>query len=164
MERGPQPIHDSLSGAHQLFQIVKLPDTLPNNLESIGRAQERWLTPILSPSRPKYIGSWNATAMFMVALFAQPHLAATMVDRAFILPPGGPIFNALKLLYQSHVLSTPPAGSELDDEAFEPGALYVNNSLMESLLKGLADWSMLDVHSGLYMLGTRDPASNHWLV
>lgn len=164
MERGPQPIHDSLSGAHQLFQIVKLPDTLPNNLESIGRAQERWLTPVLSPSRPKYIGSWNATAMFMVALFAQPHLAATMVDRVCILPPGGPIFNALKLLYQSHVLSTPPAGSELDDEAFEPGALYDNNALMESLLKGLADWSMLDVHSGLYMLGTRDPASNNWLV
>lgn len=164
MERGPQPIHDSLSGAHQLFQIVKLPDSLPNNLESIWRAQERWLTPILSPSRPKYIGSWNATAMFMVALFAQPHLAATMVDRAFILPPGGPIFNALKLLHQSHVLSTPPAGSELDDEAFEPGALYVNNALMESLLKGLPGWSMLDLHSGLYMLGTRHPASNQWVV
>ena len=102
--------------------------------------------------------------MFMVALFAQPHLAATMVERAFSLPPGGPIFNALKLLYQSHVLSIPPSGSELDDEAFEPGALYENNALMESLLKGLADWSMLDVHSGLYLLGTRDPASNHWLV
>ena len=87
-----------------------------------------------------------------------------MVDRAVILPPGGPIFNALKLLNQSHVLAVPPTGTELDDEAFEPGALYINNELMESLLKGLTDWSMLDLHSGLYMLGTRDPASNHWFV
>jgi hypothetical protein len=163
MERGPQPIHDSLSGAYQLFQMVKLPAELPKNLKSIGRAQERWLTPILSPQRPKYIGSWNATAMFMVALFAQPALAATMVQRDFILPPGGPIFNALKLLYQTHVLTTPPAGSELDDNAFEPGALYENNALMESLLKGLSSWGMLEVHSGLYMLGTRFPLSNQWL-
>lgn len=163
MERGPQPIHDSLSGAFQLFQMVKLPAELPNNLKSIGRAQERWLTPILSPQRPKYIGSWNATAMFMVALFAQPALAATMVQRDFMLPPGGPIFNALKLLHQAHVLTTPPAGSELDDNAFEPGALYENNALMESLLKGLPNWGMLEVHSGLYMLGTRFPLSNQWL-
>lgn len=163
MERGPQPIHDSLSGAYQLFQLVKLPQGLPRDLKSIGRAQERWLTPILSPNRPKYIGSWNATAMFMVALFAQPALAATMKDRAFMLPPGGPIFNALKLLHQAHILNTPPAGSELDDNAFEPGALYENNALMESLLKGLSDWGMLEVHSGLYMLGTRYPLSNQWL-
>jgi hypothetical protein len=164
MERGPQPIHDSLSGAYQLFETVKLPDELPSNLKSIGRAQERWLTPILSPSRPKYIGSWNATAMFMVALFAQPALAATMTDCAFVLPPGGPIFNALKLLHQAHILPNPPAGSELDDQSFEPGALYENNAIMESLLKGLPDWGMLDVHSGLYMLGTRYPLSNQWLV
>ncbi len=163
MERGPQPIHDSLSGAYQLFQTVKLPDSLPNDLKSIGRAQERWLTPILSPNRPKYIGSWNATAMFMVSLFAQPALAATMTERAFMLPPGGPIFNALRLLHQTHILPSPPAGSELDDNAFEPGALYENNALMEGLLKGLPDWGMLEVHSGLYMLGTRYPLSNQWL-
>jgi hypothetical protein len=164
MERGPEPIHDSLSGAYQLFQAVKLPDGLPDNLKSIGRAQERWLTPILSPNRPKYIGSWNATAMFMVALFAQPKLAATMTDRAFMLPPGGPIFNALTLLHRAHILADRPAGSELDDQSFEPGAIYENNATMESLLKGLSDWGMLDVHSGLYMLGTRYPLSNQWLV
>lgn len=164
MERGPQPIHDSLSGAYQLFQAVKLPDGLPNDLKTIGRAQERWLTPILSPARPKYIGSWNATAMFMVALFAQPVLAKTMKDQAFMLPPGGPIYNALKLLHKAHILPEPPAGSELDDAAFEPGALYENNATMEGLLKGLPDWGMLDIHSGLYMLGTRYPLSNQWLV
>jgi hypothetical protein len=163
MERGPDPIRDSLSGAYQLFQSVKLPDGLPNSLTSIGRAQERWLTPILSPNRPKYIGSWNATAMFMVALFAQPQLAATMTHRAFMLPPGGPIYNALRMLHLAHILATPPEGSELDDNAFEPGALYVNNATMESLLPGLTGWGMLEVHSGLYILGTRFLLSDQWL-
>lgn len=163
MERGPDPIHHSLSGAYQLFQRVRLPEKLPDDLTRIGRSQERWLAPILSPDRPKYIGSWNATAMFMVALFAQPALAATMTDRVFMLPPGGPIFAALKLLHRAHVLSRPPAGSDLDDEAFEPGSIYENNALMEELLKGHQGWSMLDVHSGLYMLGTRYPLSNQWL-
>lgn len=164
MERGPEPIHDSLSGGYQLFQKVKLSAGLPADLRSIARAQDRWLSPILSPQRPKYIGSWNATAMFMVALFAQPQLAATMRERIVMLPPGGPIFAALKLLHQAHVLTKPPAGSALDDESFEPGALYENNATMEELLKGLPDWSMLDVHSGLYLLGTRYPHSNQWLI
>lgn len=163
LERGPDPIHDSLSGGYQLFQKVKLPEELPNDLKKLGRAQERWLSPILSPQRPKYIGSWNATAMFMVALFAQPQLAATVLDQTVLLPPGGPIFNALKLLRKAHVLPRDPSGSELDDEAFEPGSLYENNSLMADLLKGHAGWSMLDLHSGLYMLGTRYPLSNQWL-
>ena len=123
MERGAQPIHDSLSGAYQLFEKVKLPGALPSNLISIGRAQERWLGPILSPSRPPYIGSWNSTAMFMVAVFAQPSLAKTMLGPPPMLPPNGPIFNALKLLHRAHVLAQPPAGSELDDHAFEPGAI-----------------------------------------
>jgi hypothetical protein len=87
-----------------------------------------------------------------------------MTGRAFVLPPGGPIFNALKLLHQAHILPSAPAGSELDDQAFEPGALYENNATMEGLLKGLPDWSMLDIHSGLYMLGTRYPLSNQWLI
>lgn len=159
MERGPQPIHDSVAGAHQLFGMVKLPEALPNDLAGIRRAQERWLSPILSPNRPKYIGSWNATAMFMVALFAQPALAATMTDCTFMLPPGGPIYNGLKMLRKAHFLTKEPAGSDLDDEAFEPGALYENNGLMAEIIKGRSGWSMLDVHSGLYMLGTRHPHS-----
>lgn len=164
LERGPGPIHDSLSGGYQLFQKVKLPDELPTDLKKLGHAQQRWLSPILSPQRPKYIGSWNATAMFMVALFAQPQLAATVLDQTVMLPPGGPIFNALKLLRKAHVLPRDPSGSELDDEAFEPGSLYENNALMADLLKGHAGWSMLDLHSGLYILGTRYPLSNQWLV
>jgi hypothetical protein len=161
-ERGPDPIDQSLRGAHILFQRVTLPEELPSTLAPYRRAQERWLSPILSPDRPRYIGSWNATAMFMIALFANTSLAAQLLTPVVMLPPGGPIYNALSILHTAHVLSRPPAGSELDDEAFEPGAIYENNALFEELLRGHAGWNLLDVHSGLYMLGTRLAESNNW--
>jgi hypothetical protein len=159
-ERGPEPIEDSLRGAHILFSKVKLPDTLPDDFTRLRAAEDRWFSPILSKERPRYIGSWNATAMFMVALFAQPTLADTLVEARVLLPPGGPIYNALTLLHRTHLLSRPPSGSELDDEAFEPGAIFENNILFEEVLRGQSGWSLLDVHSGLYMLGTRDPRSD----
>ena len=162
LERGPVPIENSLIGAHTLFGRVKLPATLPDSLERLGRAQERWLTPILSPERPRYIGSWNATAMFMTALFAQPDLAKTCKNQPPTLPPGGPIHRGLQLLHQAKILSRPPAGSELDDAAFEPGAIYENNALLADIHCGHADWSLIDVHSGVYMLGTRHPHSDTW--
>lgn len=163
-ERGPTPIEQSLRGGYSMFQKVRLPDALPDDLKSYGRAQERWLQPILSKSeeRPRYIGSWNATAMFMVALFSKPMLAATLKDRECMLPPGGPIYMGLSILHQAKILSRKPSGSELDDEAFEPGAIYENNALMSDILKGKSDWSILDVHSGLYMLGTRHNLSDNW--
>lgn len=162
LDRGPDPIEQSLAGGRVLFEKVKLPDTLPKDLKRIGAAEQRWFTPILSPERPRYIGSWNATAMFMVALFAQPELAATLHDPIVLLPPGGPIYAGLQLLHRVHFLSKLPEGRELDDQAFEPGALYVNNDLFVDVLKGLDGWSLIDVHSGLYMLGTRYGASDHW--
>jgi hypothetical protein len=163
LERGPEPIDQSLRGAYSLFSRVILPINLPNSLEQIGRAQERWISPILGPDRPRYIGSWNATAMFMCALFAQPKLAATHVQPRPVLPPGGPIFAGLQMLHKTGVLTNPPEGSELDDQAFEPGALYLNNNLFVEILRGLDGWSMVDVHSGVYILGTRDPHSNSWV-
>jgi hypothetical protein len=164
LERGPDPIEQSLRGAHMLFGRVTLPSTLPSTLRQMSMAQERWLSPILTGSnRPRYIGSWNATAMFMTALFARPELAAEQVEPPPVLPPGGPIFGGLKILHQVGTLSRPPAGSELDDQAFEPGALYENNALLADLRRGRDDWSLVDVHSGVYMLGTRHPQSNTWL-
>jgi hypothetical protein len=163
MERGPEPIAQSLSGAHILFEKVLLPEALPASLNQLSRAQERWLSPILNPAtRPPYIGAWNATAMFMTALFAQPGLAAAHVAPSPMLPPGGPIFAGLMLLYRAGIMSRPPAGSELDDEAFEPGAIYENNALFAELCKQAPDWSLIDVHSGIYMLGTRHPHSDTW--
>jgi hypothetical protein len=93
--------------------------------------------------------------MFMTALFAQPALARTLIEPPPILPPGGPTFKGLQLLHQAGILSQAPAGSELDDADFEPGALYENNALLAEVRKARSDWSLLDVHSGLYMLGTR---------
>lgn len=100
--------------------------------------------------------------MFMAALFAQPELAATHLSPPPVLPPGGPINTGLALLHKAGVVSRAPAGSDLDDAAFEPGAIYENNGLFAELCKQLSDWSLIDVHSGLYMLGTRDPNSNTW--
>jgi hypothetical protein len=159
-ERGPEPINQSLQGGRALFSNVLLPAKLPSDLKGIARAQERWLTPILSRERPRYIGSWNATAMFMTALFAQPALASTLVTNDVMLPPGGPIHSGLAMLHKTHVLSRPPDGSDLDDAAFEPGSICANTGLMSELLQGLSGCSLIDIHSGLYMLGTRWAESN----
>lgn len=158
-ERGPLPIEQSLIGGRLLFGRVILPQKLCATLTSMKQAQDRWLSPILSRERPPYIGSWNATAMFMVALFAQPALGDQLTEALVMLPPGGPIYAALLLLHQTGVLERKPEGSDLDDAAFEPGAIFANTGLMADLRRGRDDWDLLDVHSGLYMLGTRDPAS-----
>lgn len=100
--------------------------------------------------------------MFMASLFSQPDLAKGYRELKLMLPPGGPIFSALRLLHQAHILSQGPDGGALDDEAFEPGVLYSNNGLFVELLKGLHDCSLVDLHSGLYMLGTRLPESKKW--
>lgn len=164
LERGAEAISQSLSGAYMLFEKVTLPDELPTTLERLARAQERWLSPVLNPAeRPPYIGAWNSTAMFMTALFSQPDLAATQVEPRPVLPPGGPIHAGLMLLFRAGVLSRAPAGSDLDDAAFEPGALYENNALLAELCKQRSGWGLIDVHSGVYMLGTRHPHSDGWI-
>lgn len=163
MERGPDPIRDSLVGGYSLFQKVTLPPTLPSTLDQLDTAQQRWLSPVLQPkSRPKYIGSWNSTAMFMVALFAQPALAKTQKTHRPLLPPGGPVFAGLKMLHAAKILKKAPDGGPLDDQAFEPGSLYLNNSLFSELVASRDDWCLLDVHSGIYMLGTRHLGSDNW--
>jgi hypothetical protein len=162
LERGPDPIEQSLRGGYTLFQRVVLPTALPETLPLLARAQDRWLSPILSKDRPRYIGSWNATAMFMCVLFAQPALAAMHVQPRPVLPPGGPILAGLRLLHRTGVLPTPPDETELDDQAFDPTALYLNNDRLADILTGLEGWSLVDVHSGVYMLGTRHPHSHTW--
>lgn len=161
-ERGSEPIEQSLAGGHAMFASVRLPEQLPDNLDKYRRAQDRWLGHVLGPDRPRYIGSWNATAIFMVGLFSNKSLAEQLTTPVVMLPPGGPVYKGLSILHDVHLLSRKPAGGELDDQAFEPGAIYENNALFEELLKGRAGWSLLDVHSGLYMLGTRLAESDKW--
>ena len=162
LERGQAPIRDSLGGARQLFHVATLPDTLPNDIDSLWNVQENWLAIINRPNRPKYIGTWNATAMFMVALFCQPQLAQSMNYNKILLPTSGPVFHALRLLNKINILPHPPFEHGVDEIGFDGGALFANNATMETLLAGLTDWSMIDLHSGLYMLGTRDPRSKQW--
>ena len=101
--------------------------------------------------------------MFMVALFAKPALAATMKEVDVILPPGGPIFTALKVLHSAKVLPSAPDGDDMDDGGWEPGVLFSNNALMQTLIPGPHDLNMIDLHSGLYMLGTKYPFADQWL-
>ena len=100
-------------------------------VQPLAKWDDARLSPILSKDRPRYIGSWNATATFMAALFAQPDLAKTYTVLSVMLPPGGPLFGALALLNKVHILSRPPDGSALDEEAFEPGVIYSNNGFFE---------------------------------
>lgn len=163
LERGSGVIEASLRGGYVMFSRVTLPATLPNTLAGLRRAQDRWLGHVIGRDRPAYIGSWNSCAIFMVALFDNPTLAAELTDQSIGLPPGGPIYSALSILHKLGILVRAPAGNSLDESNFEPGAIYENTGLMAELLKGLADWSMIDVHSGLYLLGTREQASDDWI-
>ena len=165
MERGPEPIGQSLTGAQILFGKVTLPVQLPSTLKQFERAQGTvGASPILNPSeRPPYIGAWNATAMFMTELCLRSRRwRRPMLVLRQDLPPGRPIYAGLMLLNRAGVLSRSPAGSDLDDAAFEPGAIYENNGLLAEPLRAAADWSLIDVHSGVYMLGTRHPHSDTW--
>lgn len=164
LERGPEPIINSLRGGNALFQKVVLPSALPDTLDRMDRAQQRWLAPIVHPTdRPPYIGSWNATAMFMTALFSNPTLAATQMEPKPVLPPGGPIFTGLSILHDAGLVTTAPDTAGIDGNSFEPGVLYTNNALLQSLLAGCTGWSLTDVHSGVYLLGTRHHESDNWI-
>lgn len=163
MERGPEAIRRPLANAYQAFQSTRLPAALPDTLEKMRDAENRWLGKVLGPPRIPYIGSWNSTAMFMVALFAQPDLARSMKDVVVVLPPGGPIFTALKVLHSVKMLPTGPDGDDMDDGGWEPGVLYNNNDLMHQLVPGPHDLNMIDLHSGLYMLGTKYPFADQWV-
>lgn len=163
LERGPDAIRRPLASAYEVFQTTRLPQSLPNSLDRIRSAQDRWLGKVLGPPRAPYIGSWNSTAMFMVSLFAQPDLARTMKEPVFMLPPGGPIFTALRVLNTVHVLPEPPDGNDMDEGGWEPGVLFNNNALMHKLIPGPHDMNMIDLHSGLYMLGTKYPFADQWV-
>jgi hypothetical protein len=164
LERGPIPIEQSLQAGFTMFQRVILPPTLPDTIKKYRTAQERWMQGILDKTRtrPRYMGSWNAVALFMVGLFSNPSLASTLTSAEVALPPNGPVFSALSILHKVHIASQPPSGGPLDDDTFEPGVIYANNGLMAELIPGRTGWNLLDVHSGLYLLGTRDPTSAAW--
>ena len=158
--RGQAAVENSLLGAYEVFNNVTLPKTLPDTLPAMQDAQERWLKYIVA-KRPKYIGSWNAVALFMVALFLRKPLADAMDKPSVLLPPGGPIAKGIATLVNAHVLTSGPSATD-DDDGLNLSAIFVDNAIFYQLKLGIADWNVLDVHSGLYMLGTGLPESDTW--
>jgi hypothetical protein len=163
LEKGAELLEGSLRSAHRLFEVTPALTAFPDTLEGVGKKQDRWLSSV-SQVNPPYIGPWNALAMFMCALFAQPSLAQSMRFPRPLLPPGGPITRGLKLLHQSHVVSAPPNTDNDDERAAVISAAVEDNGLMADLLRGLQDCSLVDVHTGIYLLGTRDRRSQGWIA
>lgn len=162
LEKGTELLEKSLLGANLLLAETKLAGELPDSLEGLGKAQDRWLR-ALNKLQPAYIGPWNALALFMSALFAQPALAVSMREARPLLPPGGPITHGLHLLHRAHLIGEPPNTEHDDEKSAAISAAVIDNALMASLLQGLPDCSMVDVHTGIYLLGTRDRRSRNWL-
>jgi hypothetical protein len=137
-----------------MFERVEMPEAIPNDLRGLREVQEKWLRPCTKQDRPHYIGSWNSVALFMAAMF-QNGLWRKLSDLQVILPIGGAIYGSLLQLSRDHVLLRRPARDDRLDEKFELGAITNNNGLMLELLARHHDRCTMDVHSGLYQLGTR---------
>lgn len=159
-QKGADLVEGSLRSAFRIFDdVTRFPvGEIPDTLEGLNKAQRSWLRSV-DKLQPTYIGPWNATALFMVALFARPDLAASMVTSGPILPPGGPIHRALNLLFQAGTTALPAQSLEDDNRFSALAAATADNGTMQDLLRGLSDCSMVDMHSGLYMIGTRDRRS-----
>lgn len=163
LERGQGPIKQSLQGASVLFEKTRLPNEIPSTLSDLKQAQDRLFSIVLIPgSRPKYIGAWNATALFLTAIFHQKSLWDEFVDTTVLLPPNGPVGVALSALHSARLVSRSPHKSDLDDGGWEPGVLYENNALMEELVGKDGMLNMVEIHSGLYLLGTGYKQSFVW--
>lgn len=162
-EKGPIPIEESLRGGRHLFERTGMEGPLPSSLAGLKRSQDRWLRYVVA-DRPGYIGGWNATAVFMVALFAQPELATTLIEPEVLLPIGGPILHGLQLMFEAGLTGRAPVGAEAEEAGPDLGHIAINNGLFAEIRQGLPDWSLLDVHSGLYLLGTRLPESKNWAL
>jgi hypothetical protein len=159
-EKGPNAVRDSLHGGWIAFSKAGLAGPLPTDIPGLVRAQTKWLRVVLS-DKPRFVGAWNGTALFMVALFANPTLAESMVEPEVLLPIGGPITAGLNILHQAHLSVRPPEPKE-EDESLDFGQIMLINGQFAEIRRGLADWSLVEVHSGIYMLGTRLPESRAW--
>ncbi len=163
LERGPDVIEASLRAGNMLFARRDMTKPLPDSLAGMRHAQERWFAAI-DKDKPPYMGAWNATALFMVALFAVPKAAAELIAPTVYLPPSGAMFNALRYLFQVNFLNSPPDADVNEEGRIEFGPIATNNGLFADIRRGRDDWTLLDVHSGLYVLGTREPGAAKWVV
>lgn len=155
LERGPDGIERSLRGARQLFALVPPPATIPDNIRSLARLQQRFYGPSLrAETRPYGVGGWNATALILMALFARPDLADQLKSSDILMPPSGTISAALALLHRASLVSQRPLET-LSEDAFDAAATAANTVLMVEVVSGLTSGSIVEVHNGLWLLGTR---------
>lgn len=160
MEKGGGAVKESLYGGWLAFDGLDLKGPLPVTLEGMVRAQAKWLRAVLN-KKPRFIGAWNGTALFMTALFSNPALARDLIRPDVLLPIGGPITAGLNILHRANLLGR-PADERDEEHSLDYGQIMLINGLFEDVRAGLADWNLLEVHSGLYMLGTRLPESRAW--
>lgn len=65
----------------------------------------------------------------------------------------------LKYLHQANNYKPTASGKRTGRRAFEPRRNLREQRIVWEICKQRSDWSLIDVHSGIYMLGTRDPRS-----
>ena len=93
--------------------------------------------------------------LFKMALFQNPELAAQLKDNTVYLPPGGPLSAGLRKLHSQGLLSRLPP--ERSEDAFDTLAITETNNLLLEVHGGRDGWSLVDAHSGVYMLGFKSP-------
>ena len=156
-ELGPDSLEGSLRSGYAAFAEAEglLPRAIPTDAAALRRVQEGWFGLLLSREhRFAYIGNWNGVALFMVALFAHNSLRGDRNLGGVILPSGGPIIQGLRVLYDDGVVAEAPAGHEAE-ESLDPAQLFLLQGQMVALARDCRDADPLDMHSGLYQLGTR---------
>lgn len=80
------------------------------------------------------------------------------------LPISAPIREGLKVMRDFGLTARSPSSALVDWDAFEPAELYQDNDILEEVGRagGVAD--LLELHSGLFLLGTEDRLSSRWIT
>lgn len=158
-ERGREPIKNSLESGRILLQAATfIPVGVPSEIGQLADIQRKWNPLCFGPRKIPWIGKWNGTSMFLVALLSSPALWKMLKDGTVLLPSGGPISTGLELMHAAHLISARPDRLEPENNQDKLGSLSLDNGLMWELHKGLPSSNMVDIHSGLYELGTRSTA------
>lgn len=133
-------------------------------IEELNEYQQRLFKALQLLPDVQGIGNWNLGAMFFCAALSDPQWRVEMNKARPRLPMSAPIFHSMEQLYSLRVLSRQPNYNPWrPKDSSYPEALYSNNALLEELCQKLGTSRILDIHSGLYLLGTRNVDANSWL-
>ena len=144
-----------LRSGFRIFETMNLPDTIPTSLDELQQLQLKWIDRVPKLGLPQ-IGDWNFSALFMVMLFDESSRWKQLMDTTILLPLGGPVGNFLHTLVADDVIDEGPWSKRAVEEKIDPGKLFLCQKVMEDLLGGREDRSLVDIHSGLYVMGAKD--------